>query len=84
MRVVAELPHPVMKITVFSWNEKYHIKFEAGTFEQTYKVKQLDVTGLDDIKKMVSEPFCNKVLERFVQMRDDFTETWKNSQNIPS
>ncbi|MCH2199123.1 MAG: hypothetical protein MK081_10095 [Flavobacteriales bacterium] len=81
MRVVAEIPHQVMKITVFSWNEKYHIKFEVGTYEQTYKIAQLDVTGLDEVKAMVDDAFCTKVLERFVEMRSDFSETWKRSQN---
>ncbi|WP_306642127.1 hypothetical protein [Sanyastnella coralliicola] len=81
MRVVAEIPHQVMKITVFSWNEKYHIKFEVGTYEQTYKIAQLDVNGLDEVKAMVDDAFCTKVLERFVEMRSDFSETWKRSQN---
>lgn len=81
MRIVAEVPHPVMKISIFSWNEKYHLKFEAGPFEQTYKVKQLDVTGVEDVKNMVTDDFCTKVLERFKAMRDDFVTAWKDSQN---
>lgn len=84
MRVVAEIPHPIMKITIFSWNEKYHLKFEAGQFEQTYKISQLDVTGLDDIKSMVTEGFCSDVLERFVEMRSGFSDAWRESQNQSS
>jgi hypothetical protein len=81
MRIVAEVPHPVMKISIFSWNEKYHLKFEAGPFEQTYKIKQLDVTGVEDVKNMVTDEFCARVLERFKAMRDDFVTAWKDSQN---
>lgn len=81
MRVVAEIPHPIMKITVFSWNEKYHIKFEAGQFEQTFKIGQLDVTGLEEVKSMVTDTFSQQVLERFVSMRSDFGEAYKNAQN---
>lgn len=84
MRLVADLPHPVMKISVFSWNEKYHLKFEVGQFEQTYKIKQLDVAGLDEVKSMVTDDFCNRILERFVAMRSDFAEAWKANQNSPS
>ncbi len=71
-----------MKISIFSWNEKYHLKFEAGPFEQTYKIKQLDVTGVEDVKNMVTDEFCARVLERFKAMRDDFVTAWKDSQNV--
>ncbi len=84
MRLVADLPHPVMKISVFAWNEKYHLKFELGQFEQTYKIGQLDVAGLDEVKSMVTDDFCKRVLERFVAMRSDFADAWKANQNNPS
>lgn len=81
MRVVAEIPHEVMKITVFQWNEKYLIKFEVGTFEQTYKIGQLDSVSLADIKSLVSPTFCTQVLKRFIEMRTDFTEAMQIYQN---
>ncbi len=81
MRVVAEIPHPVMKITVFSWNEKYHLKFEVGQFEQTYKIAQIDVTGIDELKRMADDAFCSRVLEQFVAMRSEFSEAWNRTQN---
>ena len=77
MRVIAEIPHQVMKITIFAWNEKYHIKYEVGQFEQTFKIGQADVTGVDDLKKMSTPEFETKVLKRFVEMRSDFAEAWK-------
>lgn len=45
MRVIAELPHPDCKITLFHMNQKYIIKFEQGTLEQSYKLSELDLTG---------------------------------------
>lgn len=83
MRVVAEIPHPVMKISIFAWNEKYHLKFEAGPFEQTYKIGQMDVTGVEELKLMVDDAFSDAVLTRFKAMRDDFGTAWKKSQNTP-
>ena len=77
MRVIAEIPHQVMKITVFAWNEKYHIKYEVGQFEQTFKIGQTDIMGVHDIKKMSTPEFETKVLKRFVEMRSDFAEAWK-------
>lgn len=72
MRVVAEIPHPQFKITVFSWNEKYLIKLEAGPFEQTYKVAALDLTSEDDVKEILNEEFLKEAGQIFLQMRQSF------------
>ena len=68
MRVVAEIPHPDLKITVFSWNQKYLVKMEKGPFEQTYKIGEMDVTGEDELRKMLDEPFIEQVLIQFREM----------------
>lgn len=81
MRAIADIPHEVMKITVFSWNEKYHLKFEAGPFEQTFKIAQMEVSGLDELKAMVTQEFCDKVLHRFIEMREEFGNAWRAAQN---
>ena len=72
MRVIGDIPHHQMKITVFSWNNKYHIKFEIGQFEQTYKIGSMDLTGMDDIKKMIDEEFLDSIMQRFLEMRTSF------------
>lgn len=73
MRVVAEIPKEEFKITVFSWNGKYLLKFERGPFEQTYKVSELDLTGDEDIKKVIAdEEFLSAVTERFKEMSKAF------------
>ncbi|WP_443939181.1 hypothetical protein [Pedobacter sp. MW01-1-1] len=82
MRVVAELPHPACKITIFSMNQKYIIKFEQGTFEQSYKLAELDLSGggVNDVFEILDEDFINTVVERFKDMRKDFTEAYKRHQ----
>ncbi len=78
MRVVAEIPHPQLKITVFSWNAKYIVKFEAGPFEQVYKINESDVPeGLEGLKKMITEEFIKNTTERFLQMRNDFKNAYQ-------
>ena len=72
MRVIADIPHPVLKITVFSWNAKYLIKLERGMLEQTYKVSELDVTGVEDVRRLLDEDFLAGVLRRFDEMNDAF------------
>lgn len=68
MRVLADIPHPQCKITLFAWNGKYLIKIEQGMLEQTYKVNEFDVSDEEEIKKLLDEEFMNTVLKRFVEM----------------
>ena len=80
MRVVEEIPHSQFKITIFSWNNKYIIKIEIGQFEQSFKINESDVSGIDDIKLMLNDAFLSKVMNRFVEMRSDFADSFKKIQ----
>lgn len=82
MRVIAELPHPSCKITLFNMNQKYIVKFELGSFEQSYKLSELDLTGggANEIFQMLDEEFIATVVERFKLMRDDFSAAYKRQQ----
>jgi hypothetical protein len=80
MRAVAEIPHAQLKITIFQWNGKYVIKIEIGQFEQTYKVGEMDVEGLEGVKKLLNDDFLESVMERFLEMREDFHRTYNRSQ----
>ena len=71
MRQLADIPHPDVKITLFSWNGKYLIKLERGPFEQTYKVSEMDVTSEDDVRALLDEEFVQAVVQRFTLMRQD-------------
>lgn len=81
MRVIAEIPHPQIKITVFAWNAKYIMKLEAGPYEQIYKVNETDVNGLNQIKELLNEDFINLCLNRFLDMRKDFSNTYSKIIN---
>ena len=82
MRVIAELPHPDCKITLFNMNQKYIIKFEQGTLEQSYKLSELDVTGggANEIFQLLDEEFIASVVERFRSMRTDFSAAFNRQQ----
>lgn len=82
MRVIAELPHPECKITIFSMNQKYIVKFEQGTFEQSYKLAELDLSGggVNDVFEILDEAFITTVIERFKVMRSDFAAAYKRHQ----
>lgn len=75
MRVIANIPHPKLTISIFSMNDKYQVKFEAGPMEQTYKIAHTEVNGVEGIKEMVDEAFLEKVLQRFNEMYLSLKET---------
>ncbi|RNL52324.1 hypothetical protein [Pedobacter jejuensis] len=82
MRVIAELPHPECKISIFSMNQKYIVKFEQGTFEQSFKLAELDLSGggVNDVFEILDEDFIATVIERFKTMRTDFNAAYKRHQ----
>jgi hypothetical protein len=82
MRVIAELPHPECKITLFNMNQKYIVKFEQGTLEQSYKLSELDLSGggANEIFQMLDEVFIATVVARFKTMRTDFSEAYNRQQ----
>ena len=71
MRVIGEIEHSEIKITLFQWNNKYLVKFERGLLEQTYKFSEFDVSGVEEIRQMMDESFINKVILRFSEMAKD-------------
>ena len=68
MRVIGSIPHPKISITIFSMNDKYQIKFEAGPMEQIFKISHTEVNGVEGIQKLVDEEFLKKVMDRFNEM----------------
>lgn len=74
MRVIGSIPHPKLTISIFSMNDKYQIRFEAGPMEQLYKLPHADIEGIEGIKKLVDEEFLQKVAERFNEMYLSFKD----------
>ena len=83
MRVVAELPHMLCKITIFSMNQKFIIKLEKGIYEQTYKLSEKDLTdGVNDVFKMLDDQFLEKASTRFDEMRSDFNNAFIRFESL--
>ncbi len=82
MRILAELPHPDCKITLFNMNQKYIVKFEQGQLEQSYKLSELDLSGggVNEIFQILDETFMTTVVERFKTMRNDFSSAYQRQQ----
>ena len=78
MRVVGEIAHPEIKITIFNWNNRYLIKLEAGPFEQTFKIEEYDISAEDDIKGILNESFLQQAIVRFSDMAKSIQEATRD------
>lgn len=72
MRIIATIPHPVVKISVFQMNSKYLIKMELGSFEQTYKISEEEIQSIEELEQICTGEFMKNVITRFESMRNDF------------
>jgi hypothetical protein len=72
MRVVKEFIQDEIRISVFSWNNKFILKYEFGPMEQTFKVSELDILEEADLDSFLEGEFFEKVKLRFGEMGDSF------------
>lgn len=64
-----------MTVSYYNWNNKYIIKIELDNYEQTYKVNEMDVAGLEEVKKIIHKnSFMENVFVRFQAMDEDLSK----------
>ena len=69
MRIIGNIDHPVLKITIFKMDNKLSVKFETGLYEQTYKFRMGDlIKSAEDIRTIVDQKFLEEVLDNFNRM----------------
>jgi len=81
MRLIKDIPHERFKIQLFNYNAKYIVKIELGQFEQSYKIGELDVDTIEDVERMITPELLKNAVSRFVDMRTDWEEAFKNKNN---
>lgn len=72
MRVVKEFMKEEIRVSVFSWNNKYLLKFEFGPMEQTFKIPELDILEESDLDAFLEGEFFEGVKSRFDYMGQSF------------
>ena len=72
MREIAHIPHPLMRITVHSYNGQYRLRFELDRFEQSFKYAEADHTFAE--VETLGATLAEGVLMRFVDMRTQYLE----------
>ncbi|MEM1122764.1 MAG: hypothetical protein AAGJ18_20130 [Bacteroidota bacterium] len=69
MRIVGDIPHPSLKITIFLHDSKYSVKFESGLYEMTYKFRSGDeLDSVAAIKAIVDATFIQEVAQHLPKM----------------
>jgi hypothetical protein len=74
LRIIGEIPHPHIKITLFAWNNKYIIKLDHAGFEQTFKVPEFDLIDEDQLQKLIDQSFLEEAIKRFEEMEKSLFE----------
>lgn len=82
MRTVAKVEHPKMDISIYLRENKYVVKIVMDQYEQVYRINATDVTGMDDMKAMVSGDFLTQVYMRFVEMSKDLKSAFSNINSL--
>jgi hypothetical protein len=72
MHFIKRIEHPDCQISLFSWNGKYIVKFEANQLEQTFKISQIDVSSENEVEEVVNQQFVDSVMKRFIEMSDEW------------
>lgn len=78
MRVVKEFVKDEIRISIFSWNNKYLIKFEFGPMEQTFKIPETDILEESDLDGFYEGDFLSGVTARFKEMGESFQKQIEN------
>lgn len=68
MRIIDNIPHPSITISIFQMNDKYIVKFEAGPMEQAFKFDIQQAKSVENLKRLINDSFIETVRERFNQM----------------
>jgi hypothetical protein len=78
MRVVKEFTKEQVRISVFSWNNKYLIKYELGPMEQTFKIPETDILEEAELDRFCEGEFFVAVIQRFEEMGRTFQKQLEN------
>ena len=79
MRVVKELIQEEIRVSIFSWNNKYILKYEFGPMEQTFKLSEMDVLEESELDGYMEGVFFEEVKVRFEEMGQSFRRQMENS-----
>lgn len=61
MRIIGQIEHPVLKITIFKNDNRISVKLESGLYEQTYKFRDGEgIESAEDVEKFINSEFLEQ------------------------
>ena len=78
MRIIGEIAHPFLKITVFKMDDKVQIKFEHAGAEIAFKIKGHElVYNFETAKTWVDQSLLTHVEKQFKELNKGANEAFK-------
>ncbi len=69
MRIIGNIKHPDLKITVFKMDNRLSVKLESGLYEQTYKFRSGEgVDSLENVEALLDQDFLGDAIVQMQQM----------------
>jgi len=83
MRIIGNIEHPSLKISVFKNDGRTSVKFETSLYEQTYKLGDDErFSTVEGVQTMIDTPMIEKILQGFQLMHSARLESM--SRNYPA
>jgi hypothetical protein len=76
MRIIGNIQHPTLKISVFRNDNRISIKFENAQYEQIFKMKE-SITNVEEAQRFADAPFCKNVELHFIAMHQNKIDALK-------
>ena len=70
MRIIGNIEHPVLKISVFRNDNRISIKFENAQYEQIFKMRE-SITNVAEAQRFADTAFCKNVETQFAAMHQN-------------
>lgn len=84
MRIIGQIEHPSLKISVFKNEGRTSVKFETSRYEQTYKLGDDErFASVEGVKQLVDPQMLEQVSEIFRQMHANSLEAFSRSFPAP-
>lgn len=72
MRIIGQIEHPQLKISIFKMEERYSVKFENEGYEQTYKLGSDErANSLEKITQLIDPAFIQHVMQQMQSMHQN-------------
>jgi hypothetical protein len=76
MRIIGNIEHPTLKISVFRNDNRISIKFENAQYEQIFKMKE-SITNVEEAQRFADATFCKNVELHLIAMHQNKMDALK-------